>query len=191
MNVIKKILPLLLVLVLSLPNGKAASASPANQTTTPIEHVIYVMQQNHTFDNYFGTYPGVNGISSDVCMPVSLSDPENSECVAQFKVGDHPISDLSHSDSTFYFQYQNGKMNGFVDALKRVNQDGELSMGYFDGEDIPFYWNLADRFVLFDNYFSSAHTGSVMNRMFSISGQPGSDKNRIPTNGFGDIPTIF
>jgi len=191
MNLIKKTFPLLLVLVLSLPNSNAVSASPATQTATPIQHVVYVMQQNHTFDNYFGTYPGVNGVSTDVCMPVSLSDPENSECIAQFKVGDHPVSDLSHSDSTFYFQYQNGKMNGFVDALNRINQDGVLSMGYFDGEDIPFYWNVADRFVLFDNYFSSAHTGSVMNRMFAISGQPGSEKNRIPEAGFGDIPTIF
>lgn len=194
MNAMKKLLPVLLVLILSFPGYRAASASPASQTTTttPIQHVVYVMQQNHTFDNYFGTYPGANGVSADVCMPISLSDPANSECVTQFKVGDRPISDLSHSDTTFYFQYQNGKMNGFVDALKRLNQDGELSMGYFDGEDIPFYWNLADRYVLFDNYFSSAHTGSITNRMFSVAGRPASDNNRIPDNGFPDeIPTIF
>src|SRR5829696_6693244 len=128
MNFLKKVLPPFLVLVVLLSTSRNVSAFPASQTSTPIQHVVYVMQQNHTFDNYFGTYPGVNGVSSDVCMPVSLSDPQNSECVAQFKVGEHPISDLSHSDSTFYFQYQNGKMNGFVDALKRVNQDGELSM---------------------------------------------------------------
>lgn len=191
MKFLKKALLPCMVFVLFLSTSGNVSASPVGQTSTPIQHVVYVMQQNHTFDNYFGTYPGAHGVSPDVCMPISLSDANNSTCVAQYKVGSHPISDLSHSDSTFYFQYQNGKMNGFVDALNRLNQDGVLSMGYFDGEDIPFYWNLADRYVLFDNYFSSAHTGSITNRMFSVSGMPGSDKNRIPANGFGDIPTIF
>ena len=148
MNFLRKVLPPFIVLVLFLSTSVNVSASPASQTSTPIQHVVYVMQQNHTFDNYFGTYPGANGVSADVCMPISLSDENNSTCVAQYKVGSHPISDLSHSDSTFYFQYQNGKMNGFVDALNRLNQDGVLSMGYFDGEDIPFYWNLADRYVL-------------------------------------------
>jgi phospholipase C len=64
-------------------------------------------------------------------------------------------------------------------------------MGHFDDSDLPFYWNLADQYVLFDNYFSSAHTGSITNRMFWVSGKPGSEFNRIPESGFGDIPTIF
>jgi phospholipase C len=170
---------------------RAAHAQSENGTNTPIEHFIVVMQQNHTFDNYFGTYPGANGIPSGVCMPVSLSDEKNRMCISPFEMSNHPISDLSHSDTIFQIQYQNGKMNGFVDALNRLNQDGVLAMGHFDDSDLPFYWNLADRYVLFDNYFSSAHTGSITNRMFWVSGKPGSPFNRIPENGFGDIPTIF
>ena len=42
----------------------------APTTTTPIEHFVFLMQENHTFDNYFGTRPGVDGIPADVCMPV-------------------------------------------------------------------------------------------------------------------------
>jgi phospholipase C len=106
-------------------------------------------------------------------------------------LGSYPITDLGHSDATFGAQFQNGKMTGFVDALNRLNQDGKLSMGHYDDKDIPFYWNLADQYVLFDNYFTSAHTGSIMNRMFSVAGQPGTEDGRIPVNGFGDIPTIF
>ena len=64
-------------------------------------------------------------------------------------------------------------------------------MGYFDDQDLPYYWNLADEFVLFDNYFSSAHTGSITNRMFWVSGRAGREFNRIPEGGFGNIPTIF
>ena len=194
MRFLKKITPLfsLFILLLStLSTGSASASVSANEPNTPIQHLIVVMQQNHTFDNYFGTYPGANGVPSETCMAVTLPNKPDTSCVSPYQMGSYPITDLSHSSSTFQGQYQDGKMNGFVDTLNRLNQDGKLTMGYYDDTDIPFYWNLADQFVLFDNYFSSAHTGSIMNRMFSISGQPGSDKNRIPVNGFGNIPTIF
>jgi phospholipase C len=194
MILLKKYMPLFLLFALLLSTSSVGSASASHsgsETNTPIEHLIVVMQQNHTFDNYFGTYPGANGIPESTCMTVSLSNAQTAACVTPFNIGTHPITDLSHSASTFSAQYQDGKMTGFVDALTKLNQDGKLAMGYFDDRDIPFYWNLADQYVLFDNYFSSAHTGSIMNRMFSISGQPGSDENRIPANGYGDIPTIF
>jgi phospholipase C len=179
----------LMILLAGVP--QATSAQAENDPNTPIEHFIVVMQQNHTFDNYFGTYPGANGIPDGVCMPTSLSDPKTEECVAPYEITNHPISDLSHSDTIFQGQFQNGKMNGFIDTLKRLNQDGQLSMGHFTEKQIPFYWNLADQYVLFDNYFSSAHTGSITNRMYWVAGKPGSEFNRLPPDGFGDIPTIF
>ena len=168
-----------------------SSAQSENDPDTPIEHFIVVMQQNHTFDNYFGTYPGANGIPDGVCMPITVSDKTNKQCVAPYEITNHPISDLSHSETIFHDQFQNGNMNGFVEALLKLNQDGQLSMGHFTDKDIPFYWNLADQYVLFDNYFSSAHTGSITNRMYWVAGKPGSEFNRIPEGGFGDIPTIF
>ncbi len=168
----------------------ASAAQSGTQPNTPIQHFIVVMQQNHTFDNYFGTYPGANGIPKNTCLPVSLASGGNGSCVAPFHIANYPMSDLAHSDITFAGQYQNGKMNGFVDSLNNLNQDGRLSMGYYDGSDIPFYWNLADQYVLFDNYFTSAHTGSIANRLFWVSGQPGDGTNRIPPNGF-TMPTIF
>lgn len=184
---------ILLSLAVSAMPSLGVSAAPGSQaeTATPIQHLVVVMQQNHTFDNYFGTYPGVNGFPPDTCMPISLSNPGSMDCVAPFSIDSYPIEDLSHSSATFKHQYQNGKMNGFVDALNRLNQDGPLTMGYYGEESVPYYWNLADQFVLFDNYFSSAHTGSITNRMFSVSGRPGDEFNRIPEKGFGDIPTIF
>ena len=168
-----------------------SSAQSENDPKTPIDHFIVVMQQNHTFDNYFGTYPGANGIPEGVCIPLTVSDPKNKQCVTPYEITNQPISDLSHSETIFFDQYQNGKMNGFVEALTKLNQDGQLSMGRFTEKQIPFYWNLADQYVLFDNYFSSAHTGSITNRMYWVAGKPGSEFNRIPEGGFGDIPTIF
>jgi phospholipase C len=193
MNIWKKQIPFIL-LILSMTILGASSmddSSLQNDTNTPIEHLIVVMQQNHTFDNYFGTYPGVDGLPPDICLPVSLSDPDNPFCVASFNIGEYPISDLAHGATIFVEKYNDGQMNGFVDALNRRHQDGTLTMGYFDDRDLPYYWNLADQYVLFDSYFSSAHTGSIMNRMFWVSGTPGSDVNRLPEGGYGDIPTIF
>ncbi|MDD1751317.1 MAG: alkaline phosphatase family protein, partial [Methanothrix sp.] len=188
----------LLNLVLPVFGTTPASAyqsGTGTKTDTPIQHFIVVMQQNHTFDNYFGTYPGANGIPKGVCLPSSLPNQETAQetgaCVKPFKITAQPMSDLAHSDTTFADQFQNGKMNGFVDALNKINQDGTLSMGHFDDSTIPFYWNLADEYVLFDNYFSSAHTGSIANRLFWVAGQPGDQSNRIPQGGFKNIPTIF
>src|SRR5512140_3327285 len=58
---------------ISEPNSPAPAT--ANQPTTPISHFIVLMQENHTFDNYFGTYPGVNGTPVGVKMPVDPNNP--------------------------------------------------------------------------------------------------------------------
>jgi phospholipase C len=194
MTIFKRFASLFVLLSLASPLfgiTRVAAFQSEAKPNTPIEHFIVVMQQNHTFDNYFGTYPGANGIPEGVCLPTSISNSSSGSCVAPYTITDQPITDLSHSDATFAGQFQNGQMNGFVATLNSLNQDGTLSMGHFDGSGIPFYWNLADQYVLFDNYFSSAHTGSVTNRMFWVSGRPGDETNRIPEGGFGNIPTIF
>ena len=182
----------ILILFISRLGASSVAAIGSEQVAnTPIDHIIVVMQQNHTFDNYFGTYPNAAGFPSDTCIPISLSYPRKTPCIAPFHMGTQPIIDLKHSELTFEAQYRNGQMDGFVDALFRRNQEGTLAMGYFDGTDLPYYWNLADEFVLFDHYFSSAHNGSIKNRMYWVAGTPGSEDNRVPSGGFDGIPTIF
>lgn len=167
------------------------------ETATPIKHFMVIMQENHTFDNYFGTYPGADGVPEGTCMPKFLTDegeqdPERTECIEPFHIGDLPITDLDHSFKTSQRQYNNGKMDGFVDALIRRNQDGKMAMGYYDDRDIPYYWNVADNYVLFDRFFSSAEGGSVWNHNFWVAGQAGSETNSIPIGGYGDdVQTIF
>jgi len=158
---------------------------------TPIHHVVVLMQQNHTFDNYFGTYPGADGFPGNLCVPIDPAQEGNSPCIEPFHIENHSVEDLDHSASTFFLQYNDGRMNGFVSALNAQNQDGTLSLGYYDGRDIPYYWNLADEYVLFDRFFSSAHGGSIWNRMYLVAGVPGSEENRIPDGGYGNISTIF
>src|SRR5215216_3871993 len=104
-----------------------AGAQQESTSNTPIEHFIVLMQENHTFDNYFGTYPGADGIPPDVCMPVDPFDAESRACVQPFRIGDYPAGDLSHKEMTFELQYNDGLMNGFIYAHDQRNQDGALS----------------------------------------------------------------
>ena len=163
----------------------SASAAGGHDARTPIHHFISLLQENHTFDNYFGTYPGADGIPDRVCMPVALDDP-GGRCVEPFALGGRPVLDLSHSKLAFKGQYNDGQMNGFVAA-----QGGsDLPMGYYDHNDLPFYWNLADKFVLFDRFFSSSAGGSVVNHVYWVAGSPGPKPDSIPPTGIS-IPTIF
>src|SRR5258705_7047443 len=170
--------------------GSASAASPvaAPTPTTPIQHVVVLMQENHTFDNYFGTYPGADGIPAGTCMPIGAAARP---CFRPFHLGDNTIAqrDLDHSSATYRLQYNNGQLNGFIRALARRNQDGRLAMGYRDGRDVPFYWNLADQYVLYDRFFSSAGAGSFLNHVYWATGSAGSGYDRVPPNGFSNLPT--
>lgn len=167
------------------PNGQEP---PPN---TPIEHIVILMQNNHTFDNYFGTYPGADGLLPDTCVLVNPFNLLDQSCVRPYYLGNRGIDDLSHSQSTFFLQYNGGEMNGFIHGLNQRNQDGTIALGYYDDRDIPYYWNMADEYVLFDRFFSSAHGGSVWNRMFAVAAVPGNERNRIPLGGYKNISTIF
>lgn len=176
-------------LLFSNTNVQADVPSQGSRPNTPIEHFIVLMQENHTFDNYFGTYPGAEGIPEGACIPVDPFEGTSTECVEPFHIGDRPIEDLDHSDTTFRLQYNEGKMNGFVYALEQRNQNGALALGYYDDRDLPYYWNLVDEYVLFDHFFSSDHGGSFANHMFWVSGQQGG--SRVSSDGYHDILTIF
>ncbi len=178
-----------LAMLMAVPNAHAQEPkSGPPQTSTPIKHLITLMQENHTFDNYFGTFPGVEGIPPDACMPVDPAEPSG-ECIKPFHLGDQPISDLDHSAETAVIQLNEGKMNGFVYALLQRNEDGRIAMGYYDARDIPYYWNLADNFVLFDRMFSSAKDGSFSNHIYWVAARP--LQKGVLEQGYADMTTIF
>jgi phospholipase C len=170
---------------------QAAPSRQGHQPITPIQHLVVLMQENHTFDNYFGTYPGADGLPAGTKMPV---DPNNLAAgyVTPWHLGSSTITDLSHSAPTFHDQYNNGKMDGFVSALNARNQNGKQTMGYYDGTDIPYYWNLADNYVLFDQFFSSAQDGSFANHMYWVAAIPPiAPKGQNLNDVLANMPTIF
>jgi phospholipase C len=180
----------LVPLCFGLPAANAAAPAETTSTRTPIKHFITLMQENHTFDNYFGTYPGANGIPKNVCMPVDVGNPSG-KCVKPHHLGNGAAQDLAHSTQTFKAQSDDGKYDGFVWAFTKRGIDGSLAMAHYDDRDIPYYWNLADDNVLFDRWFTSANGGSVRNHLYWVTGAPGNvTGDVIPKNGF-DAPTIF
>jgi phospholipase C len=182
---------LLSLLFSSTSTARVAAVEPAAQTRTPIQHFIVLMQQNHSFDNYFGTYPGVDGFPANTCIPSSFPDERTHLCVKPFHLETHPVVDMPHNVQVFNMDYDGGLMDGFVRTIRTHNLDGALAMAYYDNREVGYYWGLAGQYVLFDRYFSSAQAGSVPNRMFWVAGQPGVTTNNIPSTGFGNMLTIF
>ena len=172
----------LLALILALAG--AAPAAAGSRPTTPIQHFVVLMQENHSFDNYFGTYPGADGIPKGTCMPVGK---RSRPCVRPFRLGGLPVPDLGHDRRIHRIQYARGRMDGFVRAASVDRQTVDRSvMGYYDDRDLPFYWNVADEYVLFDRFFAATPDGSVASHMFWVTGTAGD-----PDGGFGDRATIF
>jgi len=186
---------LLCVPVAAVAAALAAGSAPAaagHAPTTPIRHFVTLMQENHTYDNYFGTYPRGDGLPAGVCMPVDPRRPHG-RCVRPFHLGSNAVvpADPDHSAATARLQYDHGRLDGFVSALDAVNQDGRLAMGYRNGSDLPYYWNLADQYVLYDHFFSSALAGSFLNHVYWVSGGPGGGYEHIPPGGYRHLTTIF
>jgi phospholipase C len=178
--------------VLVVEPASAAKREP--KPKTPIEHFLFLMQENHSFDNYFGTYPGADGHPDGICMPRDPTSRANKECVKPFRLGNRAVVDLEHKESIHRDQFRGGAMDGFVWAFTREGKrHGAMAMGYYDDRDIPYYWNVADSYVLFDRFFSSASGGSVINHMYWATGAPGitGKRDEIPPGGWGDLPTIF
>jgi phospholipase C len=175
------------------PSGIAAAANPSEpRPRTPIRHFVSLMQQNRSFDHYFGTFPGADGIPEDTCMPLN-PERRSSHCIKPFKIGDRAVRDLPQDRKTFLRQHRNGRMDGFVSAVRESR--GTVSpwtMGYLDGSTIPYYWSVAENYVLFDRFFTSTFSGSVRSAAFWVTGTPGNFEGQtIPPQGFGDLPTIF
>ena len=177
-----------LTLAVALP-----ATATAGTPTTPIRHIIVLMQENHTFDNYFGSYPGADGIPAATCLPKSFQDATLG-CSPPAHVGGHAVLGLSTDTTTFARQYRDGRMDGFVAAYRVGRGLGGLPnpMGYYDGRDLPVAWKLASQYVLFDHFFSSARGGSVWNHLFAISATPGNlTADELPSGGYSRTTTIF
>jgi phospholipase C len=151
--------------------GCGGGASQQSATTPAsidaIQHVIFIVKENHTFDNYFGTYPGADGATSGTMS--------NGTAVALTPEPNALPHDLCHSWACALRAIDGGKMDGFnIDG-------GTLAYTQFTQSDIPNYFAYAAHFVLADHMFSSLHGPSFPNHLYTIAAQSGGAIN-VPTS---------
>ncbi|MEA2647322.1 MAG: phospholipase [Chloroflexota bacterium] len=146
-----------------------------------IEHVVFLIQENRSFDHYFGAYPGVEGFGS-----YSAGSPVWNQAFSQSPAGiPNPlkpfrldsnagaacIHDVGHQWVIQHNVWNGGAMDKWVE--EHITEDGTpgpLTMGYYNGDDLPFYYALADNFTICDRYHQAVISGTVANRLYTISG---------------------
>ena len=169
-----------------LPGGEPRAAAAANPTgtITDVKHVVVLMQENRSFDHYFGMLQGVRGFSdrsaitiagkysvfnqsalvvgrqfpwqlSTTLSTVGISSEEYAQCDGS----------LDHGWSTQHTAWNNGKMDSWVSA-----KGSDRTMGYLDRTDIPFHYALADNYTICDAYHSSIISATGPNRTYLWSG---------------------
>jgi phospholipase C len=165
------------------PTSTSTSSVPAPGNIHKIKHVIVIMQENRSFDSYFGAYPGADGIPMSGGVPQLCSpDPVTGTCDKPYP--DH--ADINgggpHGQAAAAADVAGGKMNGFVTEAVQARKacanptDPACShsaapdvMGYHTASDIPNYWAYAKNFVLQDHMFEPNASWSMPEHLFQVS----------------------
>ncbi|WP_306452321.1 phosphocholine-specific phospholipase C [Foetidibacter luteolus] len=164
---------------------KALAIDPAPGTTfMDAEHIVFLMQENRSFDHCFGTLQGVRGFNDPRAInqpnknKVWLQTNDKGETYAPFRLDIKNtkatwMSALPHNWGDQVDAANGGKMDGWLEAKRPGNPDYfdiPMTMGYYTREDIPFYYSLADAFTVCDQHFCSSLTGTTPNRLYFWTG---------------------
>jgi phospholipase C len=180
------------------PTGGGAAVLPVPGDIDPaagidnLDHLVFVVQENRSFDHYFGTFPGADGIptnvdgSFDVCVP----DP-SAAGACRVPYHDTGLYDLGgpHNRSASIMDVHGGRMDGYVTAFRTIGGSGcekhdakktcTLSkvgpggtpdvMGYHTDQDIPNYWAYAERYQLQDRMFAPSDSWTLPSHLYLVS----------------------
>jgi len=165
--------------------GRSGSAEAAPIGIHKIQHVVVIMMENRSFDEYFGTYPGADGLPRNtrgqftVCIP----DPRTETCQKPYHDRSNDNAGARHDMPAALKQINGGAMNGFIAAAEQDSRQCEPVgdpkcvstappdvMGYHNGKDLPNYWAYASHFVLQDHMFSPVNSWSLPSHLYMVSG---------------------
>ncbi len=191
-----------------------ATAVPGGSASLgDVQHVVILMQENRSFDHYFGTLSGVRGYSDPNILSQFVAGrgypifdqfgyqpgtgADASGYLQPFRLySDPPLrdgqttNDISHTWPTQHASWNGGAMDKFVATHLNVDgaKHGPVTMGYYTRADLPFYYALADAFTVCDAYFSSVIGPTDSNRLMAVSAtiDPGGTAGGPVVETFGD-----
>src|SRR6478609_9602182 len=171
----------------SSSNTISTSTSPAT-TNTPIKHLVVIVQEDMSFDHYFGTYPNAKSLPSEPLFSASPDTPTinglNSSLLYQNPNSDNPVRldrslytcSMDHNYTSEQLAYHGG-VNKFVEYAGPISppscttpQNKQLVMGYYDGNTVTALWNYAQHFAMSDNFFGTTYGPSVLGHINIVSG---------------------
>ena len=167
---------------------RAAATPAAGSDLGAVEHVIFLMMENRSFDHYYGTYPGVRGYDdhpagdlgafSQACPANTTSAPTGRLLPFHLDTNDTALADctfdLTHNWGPQHLCRNGGSMDSFARVHTAPTNEGPaqgtLTMGYYTRADIPYYYARADAFTLCDGYHCSVMGPTHPNRLMQMSG---------------------
>ncbi len=185
---LNKITALWVVITVSLGLGSMKVVNAQEEGIRKIKHIIIIMQENRSFDSYFGTFPGADGIPMKNGVPtVAVPDPRTGKMVRPY----HDPHDRNfggpHNAVSALADIDDGKMDGFIRESSSGKEGffGQMEyyppkfivdtkkyldvMGYHDEREIPNYWAYAKNFVLQDHMFEPIASYSFPSHLFMVS----------------------
>lgn len=180
---------------------EGCGASSAKGSLDDVKHVVILMQENRSFDHYYGTMAGVRGFGDRAALQLAGSrdvfhqpDPARPDGgsllpfhIDTAKVDGQDLGDLLHDWNTTHQACHGGAYDQWVAAK------GERTMGYFGESDIPFHRALAQAFTICDNYYCSVQGPTIPNRLYLWSGMidPAGDAGGPATFNPADYQPVY
>jgi phospholipase C len=170
------VLPLCMLAALGSLAGLAGcdsfqqNASPPLSSSSPIKHVVVIMQENRTFDNFFHGFPGADSAQSGM---------NKGTVVALTPVPLAEMYDLDHSHPSWWRAWDYGQMDGFAQAETNPSVS---PYSYVPSSQIQPYWTMANQYTLADRMFQSNTGPSFVAHQYMIAGQSG-QSDEDPSSG--------
>src|SRR5262249_31099660 len=138
-------------------------------TIADIKHVVIFMQENRSFDHYFGTLHGVHGFSDHIMLTLTNGNPDiyqpnGASYELPFHTTVQCLSDTDHSWSPTHQAINSGWNNAWPSAK------GTETMAYYNRSDLSYYYQLADAYTICDDYHCSVLCSTDPNRVFLMTG---------------------
>jgi len=151
-----------LALVFGAPTW-LARAKPCHKVTCgPIQHIVIIVKENHSFDNMFGLFPGADGARYAM---------RGFQRIRLNTTPDHMRHDLGHGGLSALLAVNHGRMNGFWRVQYAFQNGVDVADSQYSEGEIPHYWDYAKRFALADHMFSTILASSFPNHLVTVAGQ--------------------